>query len=82
MFSKEIALNSGFYQEKEIKNMKYYVTYRIDARYVAEVEAENLEEAKKKAEDDFCDADFGASHNIDGEVIIVENENGDYVWER
>lgn len=62
--------------------MKYYVTYRIDARYVAEVEAENLEEAKKKAEDDFCDADFGALHDIDGEVIIVENENGDYVWER
>lgn len=62
--------------------MKYYVTYRIDARYVAEVEAENLEEAKKKAEVDFCDADFGALHDIDGEAIIVENENGDYVWER
>ena len=30
--------------------MKYYVTYRIDARYVTEVEAENLEEAKKEAE--------------------------------
>lgn len=28
--------------------MKYYVTYRIDARYIAEVEADSLEEAKKK----------------------------------
>lgn len=62
--------------------MKYYVTYRIDARYVAEVEAESLEEAKKKAEDNFCNADFGASQDIDGEAITVENENGDYVWER
>ena len=28
--------------------MKYYVTYKIDARYVAEVEADSLEEAKEK----------------------------------
>lgn len=50
--------------------MKYYVTYKIDARYIAEVEAENIEDAKKKAED------------IDGEQIIVEDNNGDYVWEK
>ena len=62
--------------------MKYYVTYKIDARYITEVEAENFEEAKKKAENNFIDADFGVAKDIDGEAIIVEDENGNYVWER
>lgn len=62
--------------------MKYYVTYKIDARYIAEVEAENIEEAKKKAEGKFMDADFGEAEDIDGEAIIVEDNNGDYVWEK
>ena len=62
--------------------MKYYVTYKIDARYIAEVEAENIEEAKQKAEDKFLDADFGNAEDIDGEAIIVEDDNGDYVWEK
>jgi hypothetical protein len=62
--------------------MKYYVTYKIDARYIAEVEAENIEEAKKKAESQFMDADFGEAEDIDGEAIIIEDNNGDYVWEK
>lgn len=62
--------------------MKYYVTYKIDARYIAEVEAESIEDAKKKAENKFLDADFGKAEDIDGEAIIVEDTNGDYVWEK
>jgi phosphomannomutase len=62
--------------------MKYYVTYKIDARYIVEVEADNLEEARKKANEEFCDADFGVAEDIDGEDIIVEDENGNYIWER
>jgi phosphomannomutase len=62
--------------------MKYYVTYKIDARYVVEVEADNLEEARKKAEEEYIDADFGVAEDIDGEDIIVEDENGNYIWER
>ena len=62
--------------------MKYYVTYRIDARYIAEVEADSLEEAKRKADEEWCDADFGAAQDIDGEPIIVEDENGNFVWEK
>ena len=61
---------------------KYYITYKVDARYIAAVEADNLEEAKEKAEEEFCDADFGETVDIDGEVIIVEDENGNYVWEK
>ena len=62
--------------------MKYYVTYRSDARYVAEFEADSLEEAKRKADEKWCDADFGAAQDIDGEPIIVEDENGNFVWEK
>ena len=62
--------------------MKYYVTYKIDARYIAEVEADTLEEAMEKAESEYMDADFGVAAEIDGEKIIVEDENGNFVWER
>lgn len=62
--------------------MKYYVTYKIDARYIVEVEAESIEDAKKKAEGKFLDANFGEAEDIDGEAIIVEDTNGDYVWEK
>lgn len=62
--------------------MKYYVTYKIDARYVAEVEADSLEEAMKKADSAYYDADFGAAEDIDAERIIIEDENGNFVWER
>lgn len=62
--------------------MKYYITYKFEARYVAEVEADNLEEAMKEAESEYIGADFGAAEDIDGEAIIVEDENGNYVWEK
>ena len=62
--------------------MKYYVTHKIEARYIAEVEANNLEEALKKAEEKYYDADFGEAEDIDGKAIIIEDENGNYVWER
>ena len=62
--------------------MKYYVTYKVEARYIAEVEANSLEEARKKAGEEFCDADFGIAEDIDGEDIIVEDENGNFIWER
>ena len=62
--------------------MKYYVTYKIDARYIAEVEADSLEEARNKANEEFCDADFGEGYDIDGEAIIVEDEHGNYIWEK
>ena len=62
--------------------MKYYVTYKFDARYIAEVEAETIEDAKKKAKAKFLDANFGMVEDIDGEQIIVEDNNGEYIWEK
>lgn len=60
----------------------YYVTMKIDARYVAAVLAESVEEAKEKAMGRYQDADFGEAEDIDGEIITVENEEGDYVFEK
>ena len=62
--------------------MKYYVTFKVDARYIAAVDANNIEEAKEKAAEEFSNADFGEANTIDGDMIIIENENGDYIWEK
>lgn len=62
--------------------MKYYITYKIEARYITEVEADNLEETMKKAESEYLDADFGEAEDIDGEMIVVEDEKGNFVWEK
>jgi hypothetical protein len=53
--------------------MKYYVTYKIDARYVAAVEADSLEEAMKKGQYEYYDADFGVARDINAEAIMVED---------
>ena len=62
--------------------MKYYITYKVEARYIAEVEADNLKEAMKKGQYEYFDADFGVARDIDAEAIMIEDENGNYVWER
>ena len=62
--------------------MKYYVTFKVDARYIAGVDAENIEDAKSKALEAFQEADFGDAEDIDGEAVVVEDEKGNYVWEK
>lgn len=62
--------------------MKHYVTYEITAKYVVEVEANNADDAITLANKKFSEADFGEASDIDGEAIIVENENNDTVWEK
>lgn len=58
-----------------------YVTMRVDARYTVKVNAESAEEARKKAEEAFFDADFGEAHDIEGEPVMVEDSDGNYLWE-
>ena len=60
----------------------YYVTFRVDSRFVAAVDAASVEEALKEAQGRFSDADFGEAEDIDGEPIIAEDEAGNYVWEK
>lgn len=60
---------------------EYYVTYKITARFIAAVEASGVDEAMYLAQGRFYDADFGEAEDIEGEVVIVEDENGDFVYE-
>ena len=60
----------------------FYVTFRVEGRYVAEVQAESEAEARRNARYCYEDADFGALGDIDGEIVVVENEKGEYVWEK
>ena len=53
----------------------YFVKMKIDARYTTEVEADSLEEARKKAEENFSNADFG-------NVVVIEDSDGNYVYEK
>ena len=61
--------------------MKYYVTLKIEARYVVGVEADNVDDARDRAIDEYMDADFGEAQDIEAEPIIVEDDLGNYVWE-
>lgn len=62
--------------------MKYYVKFKVEGRYTAEVEADSVEEAKEKAKLVVFDADFGVIEDVDYEPISVEDENDNFVWEK
>ena len=62
--------------------MKYYVTWEIGGSFVAEVEAESELEARNKSIESYWNADFGVLEDIDGGMIMVEDENGEYLWEK
>ena len=56
--------------------MKYSVHFKVKARFVAEVEADSVEEALATASESFDSADFGDAYEIEGAVHHVEDENG------
>ena len=60
----------------------YYVTFRIDGRYVAKVTSPDLEKAKEDAVFEYYDADFGTLECVESEIIMVEDENGNYLYEK
>ena len=61
--------------------MTWFVTLRVDARYIVSVEADSIEDAKREAELDFMASNLGDSLEVtDYKPIIVEDEN-DIVWE-
>lgn len=61
---------------------EFYVTIRVDARYVTKVEADTVEEALRMANDHFANADFCEAENVRGKPIIVEEANGNQVWRK
>ena len=42
----------------------FYITYKIEARFIAAVDAESLEEAMEAAEGRYHDATFGEAEDI------------------
>ena len=58
----------------------YYVTIKVDARYVAMVEADSVEEARRLGEEKFSTANLNECEVVEGEPIIVSDED-DIVWE-
>lgn len=59
--------------------MKFWVTMAIDGRFICEVDAEDFEKAKEKANAMYCDADFGELECIDAKVVNAEDEKGNFV---
>lgn len=60
----------------------YYVTLRVEARYITKVEANDIDEAKQLAVDNWIGADIGDLEDTTGEVVVIENETGDYIYEK
>lgn len=71
-----------FYREHYIpEKQEYYVTMKVEGRFIAKVLAETVKEAKELAVNEYENADFGKLEDIDGDCIIVEDTDGNYVWE-
>ena len=71
-----------FYREHYIpEKQEYYVTMKVKGNFIAKVLAETVKEAKELAVSEYENADFGKLEDIDGDCIIVEDTDGNYVWE-
>ena len=89
----EIDLSNGEVYDSSVETIpsepdaaeeEYFVTYRIDGRFLALVRAKNAEDALKKAEDEYCAADFGCLRDVDGRAVmaeVVRNGVTECVWE-
>lgn len=62
--------------------MTYYVTIKVEGRYVAQVEANSIEEAKEAGMQEFWFSNLNEMEDIEGEPIIIEDEKGEYVYEK
>lgn len=63
----------------------YYVAMKIEARYYVDVEANDVEEAKRIAKSRFVNAtndEILQMDFVDSEVISAEDEEGNYVYEK
>ncbi len=60
----------------------FLATFSVEARYEARIYAEDVDEARKKANEAFSDADFGEAKDIDGVLVKIEDEFGDEVYRK
>jgi len=59
--------------------MEYYITFEIDGRCVVKVDADNIEEAKRKADNAFMYAEIGDLECINRTIVTAEDTNGNYL---
>ena len=59
--------------------MKYYVSIAVDGRVCIEVEADNFNEARDKANDTLCEINLGQLECIEWHAVNAEDENGKFV---
>lgn len=57
---------------------KYKVTMKVEGYFEVEVEAENVDQARRTAIDKYYGADFGQLKDPDAKIVVVEDE--DNVW--
>ena len=62
--------------------MTYYITFKVEGRYVAPVEADSLEQAKKLGEQEMWVANLNEMDFVETELVMVEDEKGDYLYEK
>lgn len=60
----------------------YWVTIKVDGRYVTQVMATSVDEAKGLAESRFADVNLDPLEVVGSECIIIEDDKGNYVWEK
>lgn len=60
----------------------YWVTIKVDGRYVTQVVATSVDEAKGLAESRFADVNLDPLEVVGSECIIIEDAKGNFVWEK
>ena len=60
----------------------YWVTIKVDGRYVTQVMATSVDEAKGLAESRFADVTLDPLEVVGSEFIIIEDAKGNFVWEK
>lgn len=60
----------------------YWVTIKVDGRYVTQVVATSVDEAKGLAESRFADVNLDPLEVVESECIIIEDAKGNFVWEK
>lgn len=70
-----------FYQEHYAPGLnEFTVTLEVGGRFVVTTRAKNIRKAKEAAVSKYMDADFGPLQDINSKCIIVEDENGNFLW--
>ena len=57
---------------------KYNVTMKVEGFFEVEVDAENVDQARRTAIDKYYGADFGQLKDPDAKIVVVEDE--DNIW--